>query len=51
MLHVVAKLVTRVIHSYRGAEVDRIIPRRIVKMAKGERMVTFFKRNSRIIDI
>jgi hypothetical protein len=50
MLHVAAEFITRVIDSYRGDEVERIIPRQIVKATEGERMMTSFKRNSRIID-
>jgi hypothetical protein len=44
MLHVVAEFITRVIDSYRGAEVDRITPRQIVKTTERERMVTFLKK-------
>jgi hypothetical protein len=51
MLHVVAEFITKEIDSYSGAEVDRIIPRQIVKTAEGKRMVIFFKINYRIIDI
>jgi hypothetical protein len=50
MLHV-AEFIRRVIDSYRGAEVERIIPHQIVTTTEGEKMVKFFKRNYQIINI